>query len=281
LNYLSTPYNGTNGWKSVNYLDRHNVVCPAGEVLRQFKLTRNSKDNSQVRYDYTCVKAETLCCKSYTGSKQNSEDQRTYYLDRHTVGDSAKGTTQVLQQFKLFATSSGTNQLWYTWTLCKLKDMDAQIAFNTSKASVVSAQAAQDKSQTESDAAKAKDTEAQKALVKAEDAGKASQKAVDQAQKDIDAAKTRDAEAQKALVAAQAAAAATKTAVDQAQREIDAAKAKNSEAEKALVVSQSAVTASKTAAGTAQRALDDAKLMVQTNQQVSDSLGKASGLQAC
>jgi len=150
---LNTPFNATDGDKSVNFLDRHNVNCPDGTVLQSFHFNRNTANTSQIRYTYTCIKAETLCCKLYTTNKESSGDQQIIYLDRQSIGNKDIGSTSVLSQFKAWASNS-PNQMWYTYTLCKLKDMDIAKALISAQSAVLASQLAITKAQKDLDDAK-------------------------------------------------------------------------------------------------------------------------------
>jgi len=121
-----TNYNATNGDKSVNFLDRHNMSCPANHVLRNFKLERNPSNMSNIRYKYTCVAANVLCCKKATSSPQAMGDKTTFYLDRQQIGDH-KGKNKAFSQLRL-RTKYGPDQMWYEYKMCELMDMDAHAA---------------------------------------------------------------------------------------------------------------------------------------------------------
>jgi hypothetical protein len=129
-----TNYNATNGDKSVNFLDRHNMVCPANHVLRNFKLERNPSSMSRIRYKYTCVQANVLCCKKKTSSKQSMGNKTTFYLDRQQIGD-PKSTSRALGQLRL-RTSYGPDRMWYEFHMCELMDMDAHAAMTASQAAL-------------------------------------------------------------------------------------------------------------------------------------------------
>lgn len=152
----STPYNSveekSDGKYAMNYLDRHNVVCPAGTAINKF---RQGRSGNKINIKYECVAVETVCCKSFTGAAQSAGNQNTYYLDRQNVGDNSVATNMVMTQYKAFASYS-PSKLWYTWTMCQLVDVDARAALKaaqdlhaTNQAAVATAQAelkvAQDK----------------------------------------------------------------------------------------------------------------------------------------
>jgi len=120
----NTAWAKTDGTKSVHYLDRHDVSCAAGTVLRSFKLARKSGENTKVRYDYSCVTADTLCCKSYTTTQTSAGNRSAYYLDRQSVGKDVQVKDWAMRRFQLHSKNS-PDILYYTYEMCKLNDMDA------------------------------------------------------------------------------------------------------------------------------------------------------------
>lgn len=129
VNY--TQWNATSGSVCVNFLDRHNMACPNGQVLSSFKLQRN---NSQIRYQYSCIAAQTVCCKTVSGPKQDMGDRTIFYLDRQQVGTFNSKDT-VLSQIKL-STSYSPDLMWYNYTQCKIADVDAINAVKNLNAAV-------------------------------------------------------------------------------------------------------------------------------------------------
>ena len=152
VNNYFTGYNGTNGAKSVNYLDRHDVTCPNGQVLRSFRLTRQPSNNSNVRYDFSCVNAEILCCKSYTNGPTDMGNRSAFYLDRQPVGQQ-NTTNFAMRRFKL-NTSYGPDRLFFLYEMCKLKDMDAARAVEQNQLNLKSNQVALQNANTELELAK-------------------------------------------------------------------------------------------------------------------------------
>jgi len=130
----STGYNTTSGKLSINYLDRHNVMCEAGTVLRSFRMVRKPSDNSKIRYNYTCVAANTLCCKTYTTGKSDMADKSAYYLDRQGVGKE-NVRDWAMRRFKLNS-SYKPDRISYTYEMCKLRDEDAYKASTQAKANL-------------------------------------------------------------------------------------------------------------------------------------------------
>jgi len=128
---------------SVNFLDRHAVMCRSGEILKTFKMERDSAKKN-IQYKYECVKAQTLCCKDHTTAHTSMKSRKTFDLQNQKVGDASTATT-VLKGFKLWS-SSPQDTLWYKYTTCKLKDMVADAkeklltkAYNTDSESLAKA----------------------------------------------------------------------------------------------------------------------------------------------
>jgi len=119
----NTAYNVTSGTKSVNFFDRHDVSCAAGTVLRSFRLARKSGDITKVRYNYSCVTADTLCCKTYQTTPTDMGNRSAYYLDRQSVGKEGS-KDWAMRRFQLHSKYS-PDRLYYTYEMCKLNDMDA------------------------------------------------------------------------------------------------------------------------------------------------------------
>jgi hypothetical protein len=124
---LNTPMNGYNTGMfqdfSVNFLDRHAVMCGAGEVLKSFQLGRDA-GHDNINYQYKCVKAQTLCCKDHSTTHSSMKSRKTFDLQHQKVGTAAS-STMVLKGFKLWS-NSDNDDLWYTYRTCKLKDMQAE-----------------------------------------------------------------------------------------------------------------------------------------------------------
>lgn len=111
---------------SVNYLDRHDVRCPEGTLLNGFHVVRNFK-KQQLRYVYSCLQTQTLCCKTFTTTKNAMGGREIFYLDRHAVGKK-NSLKWGIQQFKLNAQYHGGEKIWYSYRMCQLKDLEAQKA---------------------------------------------------------------------------------------------------------------------------------------------------------
>lgn len=125
---------GNNHSASVNYLDRHHVNCPEGQVLRDFHLQRKSND---IRYGYHCVHANTLCCKTETLKKHPMGDKTLFYLDRQPVG-TLSSTKFAIKGFVL-RTSYNPEEMWYTYEKCQIEDFDAKHDLEDVKGRLVTA----------------------------------------------------------------------------------------------------------------------------------------------
>merc|ERR1740117_2666777 len=127
-----TNYNATNGDHSVNFLDRHAMACPANNVLRNFKVERNPSKMDHIRYKYTCVAANVLCCKKSSSSKQAMGNKSSFYLDRQQIGNH-KSTNTAFSALRL-RSSYGPDLMWYDYSMCELMDMDAHAAMQAGQA---------------------------------------------------------------------------------------------------------------------------------------------------
>jgi len=108
---------------SLLLLQKHLVRCEEGEVLQQFQLERNSTKD-KIRYRYTCVKAQTVCCKDYKTSASHNSGKKSFALDKQPVGIKSTNNS-VLKEFRLWA-HDNNDLIWFTYRLCKLKDMQAE-----------------------------------------------------------------------------------------------------------------------------------------------------------
>ena len=77
---------------TTTYLGRHPVDCPADMALQKIQL-RKCEDTSKMRYDYTCVAAQTAgskkgaAAKSETTNESDAGEGETVNLDKHNVGE--------------------------------------------------------------------------------------------------------------------------------------------------------------------------------------------------
>ena len=135
----STASNATNGGsdnKSVNFLDRHHVNCPSGKVLRNFGLKRVG--NSNIKYEYSCVAATTLCCKTINTTKNEMGNKSSFYLDRQHVG-TLSSKKFAIKGFQLKSVYSPKEQIWYTYEICQIEDNQARQELTAITASLVNA----------------------------------------------------------------------------------------------------------------------------------------------
>jgi hypothetical protein len=116
----------------MEFLDRHNVECPAGSVIAQFKL--NAKDNgNRISYSYNCITPaieNKMTCydKSTSPSSANGFGFNTEYLDRQNV---KCGDNEVMQRFRM-ASNMAANSLLYEYKCCTvevhLEDVQKKLA---------------------------------------------------------------------------------------------------------------------------------------------------------
>jgi len=113
-----TPWNATDGDKSTNFLDRHDVRCKAGYALQQFKLIRNGRN---IAYQYRCVQFNSNNCTSTVTNQSwgnNKGNYQNIYLDRQNI---FVGDDRALTQFKLNS-SYRDRGVYFTYGIshCKL-----------------------------------------------------------------------------------------------------------------------------------------------------------------
>ncbi len=91
---MHTPFNilGKQYGKSTNFLDRHNLQCPVGMVMKGFKFQRKPP---QVTYLYTCCPAKLKNCKTFKTKPTDYGDFSTIYLDRQMVSVSDRKTQAI------------------------------------------------------------------------------------------------------------------------------------------------------------------------------------------
>ena len=108
---LTTPANDWGGGNTV-YLDRHNVACPEGSVINQWRLLR-PKDN-QIHISYKCSKVPGLGSCENLSTPWNDEGRgNAVYLDRHDV--KCPGN-KMLTKHLLVRSGKGTYR--YDFTCC-------------------------------------------------------------------------------------------------------------------------------------------------------------------
>jgi len=103
--------------KSLNFLDRHDIVCPNGYAVQQFKLSRENSSSINIQYQYTCVEVQTTSCTSKETSRTPFDDMTSFYLDRQSI---FVPVGSVLTQFKLVSFYDGKPGFKYAYTFCQL-----------------------------------------------------------------------------------------------------------------------------------------------------------------
>ncbi len=105
------------GGGAIEFLDRHNVVCSAGNALSSFALR---KDGNNIFYDYTCSAVPFLGQCSKRTSKQGGRDNLNTLFN---VGGPSCNAYEVMTQFN-FESLSG-NQHRFSYTCCSTYRTDA------------------------------------------------------------------------------------------------------------------------------------------------------------
>jgi hypothetical protein len=135
----STPFNstGTDDKNSANFLDRHNVQCPANMALQEFKLNRNPNNGGEIQYLYTCVGIIFSQCGTFsTFISQTFDGFSTIFLDRQYV--SLPSSNSVITGFKLNTDySQSPNVYSYSVSWCQLSDKATQVNFLNSQISTL------------------------------------------------------------------------------------------------------------------------------------------------
>lgn len=106
---------------TINFLDKHHVMCPKKHILQQFKL---HTVNGGIFYKYRCAPAIIDNCWNHnTPTHPVGDKWETYYLDRHNQ-IKASGKDEVIRGFRLVSLYS-PNRIYYSLTICKLKQPNA------------------------------------------------------------------------------------------------------------------------------------------------------------
>jgi hypothetical protein len=119
--FVSSTAENDGGGGRMEYLDRHNVECPAGTAIAQFKL--NSKnDANQISYSYNCiapvVQNKMVCYdKSTLPTSADGFGFKTEYLDRQLVKCE---DNQVMQRFQMVS-NMAANSLLYEYRCCNVQ----------------------------------------------------------------------------------------------------------------------------------------------------------------
>jgi hypothetical protein len=106
--YQRTELNAEGGGNIV-YLDRHNVQCPSGTVMSQWRLGRDAP-RSLININYGCssISTELGSCSSQETVLNADGGGNSVYLDRHNVACNRHGVTnRVMTEWKL--SRAGTN----------------------------------------------------------------------------------------------------------------------------------------------------------------------------
>lgn len=111
-------------WNNMEYLDRQNVQCPAGEVLAHFHLTRHGCGWRHMKFQFWCRTAELAHWHDVDSSCQALRGRSGEYLDRQRPNCAAE---EVMTGFQLHAGGCGGDDMrfrvrcarvlmpWYMW----------------------------------------------------------------------------------------------------------------------------------------------------------------------
>jgi hypothetical protein len=123
---LQTPVNTVNTGNmldSTNYLDRHNVACPAGFALQGFRMLRSGTYDIYIAY--RCVSANLSNCSTFElaeqwGNEIAGSPMLNIYLDRQWAQlFQADGA---IQRFQLYCRYADRTYYRYSITWCTLVD---------------------------------------------------------------------------------------------------------------------------------------------------------------
>lgn len=124
---VSTSYTPS-GKGGANFLDRHDLKCPSGHALQQWRLVRNKADKENFHLEATCVKIKSTgeCGSDFTTEQPGGfqDPKQTFYFDRHSIKLSPN---KALTGFKLNTRYEGDNVYYkfrYDW--CSLRDIAAE-----------------------------------------------------------------------------------------------------------------------------------------------------------
>lgn len=88
----------------LQFLDRHNLDCPSGSLMKGFKMSDDCGGNRRLRYTYDCLPIENNvdgCSYHETGRQGEFWDKPNVFLDRHKMtcpnGKALKGWQVVIR----------------------------------------------------------------------------------------------------------------------------------------------------------------------------------------
>ncbi len=113
------------------YLDRNVVVCDEGYSLNKFHLKRGAPGSgleSQVQYEYTCLKTSANNCVDLNGN-YDSYGNKIVYLDRLTAdcADNPGGSNSVMSSWRV---DEKGNQWRYVYTCCLMRTTSSSLSLN-------------------------------------------------------------------------------------------------------------------------------------------------------
>jgi hypothetical protein len=111
-------------WQKMEYLDRHNVQCPPGEVLTHFQLTGSGCYHWGMRFQYWCRKASISESREEDSTCQLLRGKHAEYMDRQRP---ECASDEVMTGFQLHSGGCAENHMrfrvrcvkvlmpWYMW----------------------------------------------------------------------------------------------------------------------------------------------------------------------
>lgn len=106
-----------NRWMRMEYLDRHNVQCPAGEVLTHFRLTGAGCRHNHMKFQFWCRKAELGHWRDEDSSCQALRGKNGEYLDRQRP---KCGAQEVMTGFQLHSGGCRGNDMRFRTRCAKV-----------------------------------------------------------------------------------------------------------------------------------------------------------------
>ena len=122
--YYKTSFNDTWWWsyKCLNYLDRHYAACSNHGGNKMMQSWRLGRSGSKINVGYTCVEADSICCKWVRTPKNDLGNKASFYMDRHLVGGNSFNGEWAMRNWKMY---SHGDRIWFDAYICKIRDTDA------------------------------------------------------------------------------------------------------------------------------------------------------------
>merc|ERR1719181_1745338 len=104
-----TSCNAMDG-KKLQYLDRQHVKCENGDAIATFKVTRHGCSGNDMRYKYTCAKAQLGDLSTEQTFCNKMDSKKLQYLDRQDV---KCGDGKLLAGFKVVRSGCSGKDMRY------------------------------------------------------------------------------------------------------------------------------------------------------------------------